>query len=93
MTDIKGFLNADGKIKIWPSKAVKKQAVLRYLSSKFEVGRDYSEREVNSIITEWHTFGDLFILRRGMIESGLMNRMSDGSRYWREVGESSESEY
>jgi len=84
MTDIRNFLDKSGRIKIWPAKQEKKKAVLQYLCDKFEPGRIYSEPEVNAIIIEWHTFNDLFILRRGMADMGLLARTKNGSQYWRE---------
>ena len=83
--DIARFLDADGKIAFLPKKRPLRAAVLRYLAEKFEIGRDYKEREVNAIVDQWHTFGDLFLLRREMIEAGVMRRERDGSRYWREA--------
>lgn len=77
------FLDEDKKIKSWPAKKEKKQAVLLYLSTKFEKDRMYTEKEVNERINEWHTFRDFFLLRRGLIEEGLLNRTRDGSRYWK----------
>jgi hypothetical protein len=32
--------------------------MLAYLADKFKAGRDYTGKEVNAIIDEWHTFGD-----------------------------------
>lgn len=81
--DIKNFLDKDGKIKVWPSKMIKKFGVLEYMAGKFEEGRDYKEKEVNEIIKNWHTFGDYFILRRGMVDYKLLNRTKDGARYWK----------
>ena len=56
--------------------------VLRYLAGKFEEDLVYSQKEVNSIINEWHNFGDYFILRRLLIDYGFLARTADGSRYW-----------
>ena len=66
---IERFLDEEGKLKLWPSKQAPREEVFCYLAEKFELGRDYTEHEVNAILSSWHTFGDLFILRRGMIES------------------------
>lgn len=73
-----------GKIKQIPVKMTYKLYVLQYLASKFEAGKEYTEGQVNTIIDEWHTFGDYFILRRELIDSGLMKRLPNGSKYWRE---------
>lgn len=79
---IDNFLDEDGKIKAWPAKHEKKTAVLSYLSTKFETGTFYTEKQVNEIIKEWHTFGDFFLLRRGLIDKKLLRRTDDGSKYW-----------
>ena len=85
--NIKRFLDPSGKIKIWPSKTEMKINILKYLSDNFEYGRYYSEKEVNKIINENHTFNDYFLLRRGMIDYKFLRRTNDGSRYWREKNE------
>ncbi|WP_282432900.1 DUF2087 domain-containing protein [Pelotomaculum propionicicum] len=57
--------------------------VLRYLASKFEEGIFYSEKQVNTVIDAWHSFGDYFILRRLLIDYNfLLARTPDGSKYW-----------
>ena len=73
-----------GKIRQLPVKTAYKRYVMEYLVSKFETGKDYTEAEVNAVIDEWHTFGDCFILRRELIDAGLLKRLPNGSKYWRE---------
>lgn len=80
---IERFLDEEGKLKLWPSKQAPREEVFCYLAQKFDCERDYTEHEVNAILASWHTFGDLFILRRGLVESGWLLRMQNGSRYWR----------
>jgi len=84
MQIIRGFLDEEGRISQLPSKQTKRLAVLAYLADKFAYNRDYTEKEVNGIIDQWHTFGDYFILRRELIDQGLLCRTKDGSRYWRQ---------
>lgn len=79
---ISQFLDSEGKITQLPRKQQTKYAVLEYLAGKFEPNCDYSERQVNAICDEWHTFGDCFILRRELVDNKLINRERDGSRYW-----------
>lgn len=76
------YLEENGKIKIWPSKRDKKYAVLAYLSTKFEAEVFYTEKQVNEIIKQWHTFGDFFLLRRELVDKKLIYRTDDGSKYW-----------
>jgi hypothetical protein len=84
MNDITRFLDENSRVKSWPSKKEFKIEILKYISTKFEEGRFYTEKEVNSIIENWHTFGDYFLLRRGLIDYKLLIRTKDGSKYWKE---------
>jgi hypothetical protein len=77
------LLDAGGRVTVWPSKQGKKQAVLAYLATHFEVGRDYSEAEVNARLSALNTFGDHALLRRELFDRGWLERTADGSRYWR----------
>lgn len=80
---IEPFLDSAGKITKLPQKQKARRAVLEYLIGKFEPDRTYSEREINETCDEWHTFGDYFLLRRELVDYGLLCRERDGSRYWR----------
>lgn len=77
------FLDMDGRITQLPQKHSTRYAVLAYLATKFCLNVDYAERQVNDICNQWHTFGDCFMLRRELIDNGLLGRVRDGSRYWR----------
>jgi hypothetical protein len=83
LSEISSFLDEKGKIKLFPSKHRKKFIVLMYLSSKFETGVDYTEKQVNEIIEQNHTFHDKWLLRRELIDRGFLGRLTDGSRYWK----------
>ena len=80
--DIAVFLDGEGKIRQLPVPGRTKMPVLAYLARKFEPEKIYSEKEVNAVIDEWHTFGDYFILRRLLVDQGFMARKADGSAYW-----------
>ena len=80
---IRQFLDSSGKITQLPQKQRAKRALLEYLAEKFEPSRIYSEREVNDICSQWHTFGDYFLMRRELVDYGLLCRERDGSHYWR----------
>lgn len=77
------FLDEEGRLKQFPSKKTMRDAVLLYLHEKFEDGRDYTEKEVNAVLTEWSTIGDYFLLRRELVDSGLLGRTPNGGRYWK----------
>jgi len=87
MRSIAMFLDDEGKIKQLPSKGGAKRAVLAYLATKFSCDKDYTQKEVNAIIDNWHTFGDYFLLRRELIDYQFLGRERDGSRYWKEKSE------
>lgn len=84
MNDIMRFMDEKGRIKTWAAKNNIKLEILKYISTKFECGRFYTEKEVNKVLDEWHTFGDYFLIRRGLIDYGLLSRTTNGSKYWKE---------
>jgi hypothetical protein len=81
--DISRFLDDSGKITQLSQKKNFRIVTICYLAEKFETNRNYTEKEVNSICEKWHTFGDYFILRRELIDNGLLCREQNGSRYWK----------
>lgn len=80
---IRQFLDEDGRIAAFPAKKAVRILVLGYLAEKFETNKNYTEKQVNAICDDWHTFGDYFILRRSLIDEGFLLRENDGSCYWR----------
>lgn len=79
------YLDEQGRVTHLPGKrSISDVAVIcEYLATKIETDRDYTEREINAILKEWHTFGDWATLRRELFERGHINREIDGTRYWR----------
>jgi len=73
----------DGKLKAMPVKRKKRLIVLEEILKRFECGRTYSEKEVNSIITE--VFDDYCTVRREMVEARMLGRNQGG--YWRPEAE------
>lgn len=74
-----------GKIPAWPSKEKDIRLVLGHLAQRFEVGRDYAEQEVNEIIDANHLFDDYALLRRELVDRGLLERDKAGRRYRRKT--------
>lgn len=85
MTELKSvlrnFLDGEGKLTAFPAKRKMKIAALFYLSEKFEAGRDYSEREVNELLLQWHSFSDPATLRRELYDYRFLDRSIDGRTY------------
>ncbi|MEZ4641185.1 MAG: metalloregulator ArsR/SmtB family transcription factor [Chloroflexota bacterium] len=61
-----------GRLTRLPAQLKKQQVVLEKIVQTFEPERDYSERDVNFILLDFHE--DVAALRRGLIEHGLMTR-------------------
>ncbi len=83
--NLKGYLNEEGKFDRFPGKKQKKKqaAMLQALAQKFEFGKKYSEKEVNEILNQYHSFNDPATLRRLMFGNKLINRTLDGRSYWK----------
>ncbi|WP_243446392.1 DUF2087 domain-containing protein [Romboutsia weinsteinii] len=82
IADVKNFLDDNNKVKIWPSKRNKKLKVLDYIITRFEDEKIYTEKEVNSIIEDIHTFGDIALIRRELYENKYLARTQNCSEYW-----------
>lgn len=77
------FVDASGRLTVYPAAREARGAVLDYLLDALEPGRFYSEAEVNTLLAARHTFEDWALLRRELFESGRLARRADGSAYWR----------
>jgi biotin operon repressor len=78
---IKDYARRDGSLKTLPSQRKKLEAILRYVVKAFDVGKRYSEKQVNEILARYHE--DTATLRRELVGSGLMQREGGGGEYWR----------
>jgi len=68
-----------------PTKLSVQQMVMWALWTRFAARRSYTEKEVNAILNSQHRFGDPATLRRELVNMKLLGRLSDCSRYWKEV--------
>jgi len=78
---IKDFTRRDGSLKIIPAQRKKLEAILRYVVKAFDVGKRYSEKRVNEILSKFHE--DTATLRRELVGYKLMEREGGGGEYWR----------
>ncbi|MEO5988238.1 MAG: DUF2087 domain-containing protein [Candidatus Eisenbacteria bacterium] len=79
--ELRPFIDEDGRLNRWPSRRKVQRMAATLLATRFEPGREYSEREVNFLLIEGHTFGDWAIIRRSLVDWHYLDRESDGSRY------------
>jgi len=77
---LKDYLNEDGTIRQLSTNRRKLDVILRYLVEHFEVGKIYTEKQVNAVIGALNY--DISGLRRDLISFGFMDRKQDGSAYW-----------
>ncbi len=77
------FVDEHGRITRWSSKLKDQQVMLEYLAAKFTPERVYNEREVNELLQQWYLDADYVLVRRSMVDAGLLSRTKDGARYWR----------
>ncbi|AJY74013.1 DUF2087 domain-containing protein [Paenibacillus beijingensis] len=71
----------EGPLTGFPRKEKRKVALLRHISTFFEQGRTYKEKEVNEVLKRFLA-DDYVTLRRYLIEYGYLDRKDDGSAYW-----------
>ena len=64
-----------------PAKRKYRDIILDWLVNKFEKGTNYSEKQVNEILSQYHA--DVATLRREFIMTRLMQRENGGGNYWR----------
>jgi hypothetical protein len=76
---VQNYLKEDGSLKTIPSQKKKLAIVLKYIAQSFEPGLEYSERQVNEILRNFHE--DTASLRRELVGFELMDRAR--GVYWR----------
>lgn len=62
-----------------PSKEAKRLIVLRFIAQSFQLGRTYTEQEINDALLRF--YDDHCYLRRELIDRDLLGR--SGGVYWR----------
>jgi len=78
---IRDFTRRDGSLKTIPSQRKKLDAILRHIVKSFDVGKRYSEKSVNEVLSMYHK--DTATLRRELVGAKLMEREGGGGEYWR----------
>ena len=78
---LRNFLDADGKLTAFPAKRKMKLYALLYLAQKIPADTDFTEREINDILLDWHAFTDPATLRRELYDYRFLDRSRDGKVY------------
>jgi hypothetical protein len=80
---LRAFVAGDS-LRAIPSTRHKLLQVLDLLAQDFDLGRRYTERQVNDILRRWHP--DVATLRRHLVDFGFLDRQGGGGAYWRSGG-------
>ena len=74
---LRGFLDADGKLRQYPSKLKARLPAMFYVTSRFEAGKKYTEPEVNATINDVCDFKDPATIRRDLVDNKFLCRSDD----------------
>jgi hypothetical protein len=80
MEVINKYFDSNGTLNQFPRKEKQKIVILREIAKRFNPESRYSEKEVNNVLKV--IYQDFVLLRRYLVEYGLLDRKSDGSKYW-----------
>ncbi|MEK3886706.1 DUF2087 domain-containing protein [Bacillus sp. FSL K6-3431] len=70
----------NGGLKKFPPKEKQRLVILREITKRLESECTYDEKELNQILKD--VYEDYVLIRRYLIEYGLIDRKADGSQYW-----------
>lgn len=76
------YYNENGLLMQYPSRRPMRVMALSRIMDKFEMSKEYSEKQVNEIIKESICFDDIELVRRELFQYRMLGRMRDGSKYW-----------
>jgi predicted transcriptional regulator len=77
---LENFLDKQGRIKSFPSQEKKLMAILRHVIKVFQPGERYTEKQVNELLSAYSE--DTAMLRRSLVDAGMLQRKSSGDQYW-----------
>ncbi len=75
-------IDENGIVRRWPKKRAEREMVLSHLAQLFQPDRLYAESEVNDLLRSRHSFEDWALLRRELVEAGILDRDPRKGIYW-----------
>jgi hypothetical protein len=73
----------EGRLLRWPARESHAILCLWVLWSRLPGGESFNEIEISELLDGWHSFDDRALLRRALVDYGLVNRTIDGRKYVR----------
>jgi hypothetical protein len=83
LTRLARLFDRDGLLLRWPGKRGLEASCLWVVWSRIPARTAFTEAQLNEHLNTLHTFGDHALLRRGLVDCGLMTRTADGREYRR----------
>ena len=78
---VERYLTTDGRIDRYPAREADRLGLLAWVAARIlDTGGRVAERELNERLARFT--GDVPMLRRYLVDSGIVNRTPDGSVYW-----------
>lgn len=81
-TNMQNYLDDNGKIRLIPRKTAARELVLKFFIDKFDKQAEFTEKQVNKILNQWHSFDDYARVRRELVDANWLKRTTDGKKYW-----------
>ena len=78
---LRPFVNDDGRLSQRPSRHKTQRMAAAWMATRFALGQNYTEKEVNAVIMNGHTFADWALIRRALCDWRFLDREGNGSRY------------
>lgn len=75
--------NHAGLLERWPKKFTHRMLCLWVMWSRLPARQALAEREISDRLQAWHLFGDYALLRRELVDRGMVTRTPDGREYRR----------
>jgi len=80
---VSGHFDAAGRLARWPARRSHQSLALWALWSRVPAGEVFTEAEFSQLIRDNHDFGDHALIRRAMVDAGLVSRTPDCRAYRR----------
>lgn len=77
------YFDGEGRLTAWPAKTIDQRLALWALWAKLPPEAVMTERQISAWLQDRHRFGDPALLRRELVQTGLMTRTLDCREYRR----------
>ena len=77
------FMAKDYVLHAWPVKFSIQKLCFWFFACRFQYQQQYTEQEINEVISRFISFDDFALIRRELCNHKLLKRTDDGRHYWR----------